>query len=95
MSETPPKPFKSDGCSMWPDGTWRECCVEHDRAYWMGGTVAERKQADVLLKKCVSAKGSSAMGFLMYAGVRAGGVPWLPTPWRWGFGWPWPRKLTY
>lgn len=28
---------------------------------------------------------------LMLAGVRVGGAPWWPTPFRWGYGWPWPR----
>jgi hypothetical protein len=23
----------------------------------------------------------------MYRGVRAGGTPYLPTPYRWGYGW--------
>jgi len=38
------KPFTSDGCSMFPDGTleqkelWLSCCTAHDYAYWQGGT---------------------------------------------------------
>lgn len=32
------------------------------------------------------------MGSIMYLGIRIGGSPWLPTPWRWGYGWDdWPR----
>jgi hypothetical protein len=32
------------------------------------------------------------IGSLFYAGVRLGGAPWLPTPWRWGYGWEdWPH----
>ena len=27
----------------------------------------------------------------MLAGVRVGGTPYLPTPFRWGYGWPYPR----
>jgi hypothetical protein len=27
----------------------------------------------------------------MLAGVRIGGTPYLPTRFRWGYGWPWPR----
>jgi len=27
----------------------------------------------------------------MLAGVRVGGTPYLPTRFRWGYGWPWPR----
>lgn len=28
------KYFVSDGCSMFPDGDYRDCCVEHDKAYF-------------------------------------------------------------
>lgn len=24
---------------------------------------------------------------MMHAGVRIGGAPWQPAPWRWGYGW--------
>ena len=34
--EKPPHPFTTDGCSMWPDDGWAQCCVEHDFAYWCG-----------------------------------------------------------
>lgn len=27
----------------------------------------------------------------MLAGVRVGGTPYLPTMFRWGYGWPYPR----
>ena len=27
----------------------------------------------------------------MLAGVRVGGTPFLPTKFRWGYGWPYPR----
>jgi len=87
----PLKPFKSDGCSLWPDGPWVQCCTIHDQVYHKGGTRAERKQADIDLMVCVAKKGYPAIGFLMYLGVRIGGVPWLPTPFRWGFGYPYRR----
>lgn len=88
----PPKPFVSDGCSCWPDFDWAECCVEHDLIYWMGGTRLERKIADIKLKKCVTDKGHAFIGSLMYYGVRIGGVWWLPTSFRWGFGWKYPKS---
>ena len=47
------KPFESDGCSMWPDGNYRQCCVEHDRAYHAGGTKEQRRAADEVLRDCV------------------------------------------
>ena len=91
------KPFTSDGCSAFPDGTlknknvWLKCCVEHDKAYWMGGTYKERKKADKALKKCVAEVGHSGIALLMFAGVRVGGTPYLPTGFRWGYGWPYLR----
>ena len=95
MSEEPPKPFASDGCSMFPNGNWNDCCVEHDRAYWRGGSAAGRKAADRALRDCVAKKGHPIIARLMYFGVRAGGAPWYPAPYRGGFGWPWPQRITY
>ena len=84
--------FTSDGCSMFPDGNWVECCVEHDKAYWCGGSFSDREQADRELGHCVAEKQNDALGFLMYMGVRAGGVSIAPTPFRWGHGWPYARS---
>ncbi|MGB0733977.1 MAG: FAD-binding oxidoreductase [Pontibacterium sp.] len=92
------KPFASDGCSSFPDGTfaqnqlWLACCVEHDLAYWKGGTKAERELADLALEKCVVSVGEQQIAKLMLAGVRVGGTPYLPTTFRWGYGWPYPRS---
>lgn len=87
----PPAAFTTDGCSLWPDGTWQACCVEHDVVYWCGGPAARRQAADADLRACVLRSSSSTMATAMYWGVRAGGHPWWPVPWRWGYGWPWPR----
>ena len=87
--------FKSDGCSLFVDGTfkekdlWRDCCVEHDVAYWRGGTREERLAADEKFRACVERKtGDKALARLMYEAVRAGGGPHFPTWYRWGYGWP-------
>ena len=88
----PPKAFESDGCSCWPDSDWVECCVQHDLIYWKEGTHLEKKEADLKLKECVSKKGHRILGTLMYYGTRIGGVWWLPTPFRWGFGWEYPQS---
>lgn len=90
----PPRKFVTDGCSAWPDGTWGDCCVEHDMAYWCGGSAEVRRQADLQLRQCVSERVAPWLGAVMYYGVRAGGPPWLPTPWRWAYGWPWLRGYT-
>jgi hypothetical protein len=87
----PPTAFTSDGCSLWFDGDWVECCVLHDLAYWRGGTSAKRQKADRALEQCVAARGYTAMAGIMFAGVRVGGVWWLPTCFRRGYGWDYPQ----
>lgn len=92
------KPFTSDGCSAFPDGTlqqselWLKCCTAHDYAYWKGGSYQERVSADKALNHCVSEVGEQEVALLMLAGVRVGGTPFLPTTFRWGYGWPYPRN---
>ncbi len=91
------RPFESDGCSAFPDGTpqqqelWLGCCRAHDLAYWRGGTASEREAADLELRECVASLGEPEIADVMLAGVRAGGTPYLPTRFRWGYGWPYPR----
>jgi len=88
------EPFSTDGCSMFPDGTitqkslWRSCCIEHDKAYWQGGTFFERVKADKRLRDCVTEAGAPFVAEIMLGGVRIGGSPFWPTPYRWGYGWP-------
>lgn len=90
-------PFTSDGCSVFPDGTldekelWLFCCTAHDLAYWQGGTYQERIKADEELQQCVASVGEPVIAELMLTGVRVGGTPYLPTTFRWGYGWPYPR----
>lgn len=90
-------PFTTDGCSAFPDGTsaqadlWQDCCARHDIAYWMGGSRAQRGQADSDLQACVESAGEPQIAALMLAGVTVGGTPYLPTDFRWGYGWPFTR----
>jgi|GEM_PF-264859 len=94
------KPFSSDGCSLFPDGTfeqqqlWLSCCTDHDRTYWQGGSYQQRLDADLALKTCVSAIGESVIAELMLSGVRVGGSPYWPTKFRWGYGWSYPHGYT-
>ena len=87
------RPFTSDGCSAFPDGTlkqnelWLKCCTVHDYDYWKGGTYKERLESDTALKECVAQVGEPKIALLMLAGVRVGGTPFLPTTFRWGYGW--------
>lgn len=82
---TPEKPFSTDVCSLWPDGSLTTCCVTHDIAYWCGGTAEQRLAADRELGECADEVGYWS-GTAVFLGVRVGGVPWLPTAWRWGYG---------
>ena len=91
------KVFVSDGCSSFPNGTlaekqlWLSCCQLHDYDYWKGGTYKQRLQSDKNLRLCVSKVGEPEIALLMLAGVRVGGTPFLPTKFRWGYGWPYPK----
>ena len=89
--------FTTDGCSAFPNGTldqqslWVNCCVSHDLAYWKGGSYDERLLADQSLESCVAKVGEPEIARIMLAGVRVGGSPFYPTPYRWGYGWPYMR----
>lgn len=92
------RPFTSDGCSLFPDGTiqdgarWCDCCLSHDIAYWQGGTTDERRKTDKALRDCVLDRTNDrALAETMFRGVRAGGHPAFPTWYRWGYGWPYGR----
>lgn len=92
------KPFTTDGCSLFPDGTllqdntlWQNCCIEHDKAYWRGGSYQEREDADHTLAECVANLGHPKIAALMLEGVRVGGSPYWLTTFRWGYGWPYFR----
>lgn len=93
------KPFKSDGCSLFPDRNlitkidWCDCCFEHDISYWQGGTEEDREKADLKLRDCVLEKtGDEKLAELMYRGVRFGGSTYFPNWYRWGYGWDYSRK---
>lgn len=90
----PPFSFTTDGCSMWPDSDWVQCCVVHDRAYWCGGPFGERVAADRELQRCVEGSGHGFVAFLMRGGVFVGGAQLLRTPFRWGYGWPYPSSAS-
>lgn len=96
---TPPlQPFTTDGCSLFPDRSsalgkdWCLCCVEHDRVYWRGGPSDVRRKADEDLRACVRATAEhEGLASLIHAGVRIGGSAYLPTSFRWGYGWAYGR----
>jgi len=91
-------PFTTDWCSMFPDWDWQECCIEHDKYYWIWWVSEKRKKADEELKQCVIKKGHPIIWNIMYLWVRIGWVPYLPTSWRWGYWWDrfvWYKEINY
>ena len=91
--------FSSDGCSLFPDGSlissndWCHCCLEHDIAYWKGGTEAERLAADEALRdRVLASTGNAELAEAMYLGVRLGGSPYFKNWYRWGYGWSYDRN---
>ena len=92
-----PADFKSDGCSLFPDCNYGDCCVEHDKDYYFGGSSKERWRSDKRLYKCVKSKKGWQNNFIapvMWLGVRVLGVSFLPTSFRWGFGVSKPKKKS-
>ncbi|MFN2501609.1 MAG: hypothetical protein ABR530_06320 [Pyrinomonadaceae bacterium] len=92
---TIPADFKSDKCSLFPDCDYGDCCIEHDKEYYIGGSLKQRAAADKRLYTCVKAKGGRGhkmIAALMWVGIRVGAVSFLPTRFRWGFGNKYPRK---
>ena len=85
--ETHLRPFKTDGCSLYPDGSWLHCCIAHDLAYWAGGDHAEKDLADQELGLCVEKATTKRNAEVMMNGVKFGGGPNNLFPWAWGYGW--------
>ena len=83
----PTRSCRVDGCTLAPDFNFTDCCDRHDRLYWQGGTKTQRRDADKQLRQCIADHGHGSLAEYYYLGVRLGGAPWWPTPWRWGFGW--------
>ncbi|MGB1298104.1 MAG: hypothetical protein ACPG8A_07500 [Psychrobium sp.] len=90
-------PFTTDGCSLFPNGPigkpdlWLHCCQAHDLDYWQGGTKTQRLLSDLRLQSCVTDTGHKKIAVMMFNGVQLGGSPFIPTPFRWGYGWPFPH----
>ncbi len=84
-----PDGTKSDGCTLIGGEEFKACCVAHDRDYYYGGTENERRESDKRLFECIAKKkslGAKLASPFIWLGVRIGGVPFLNTPFRWGFG---------
>jgi hypothetical protein len=95
-ADPPPKPFTSDGCSLFFNQLANidiyPACFFHDLKYWCGypvSTPAERLErfvADAELMVDVAALGADFfIAETMFRGVRTGGGPGS-LPFSWGFG---------
>jgi hypothetical protein len=92
---TPPKPFKYDGCTFFPDSFLESdftlACLNHDIAYWHGGTQEERAVVDQKLKAAIYESGffGKMVTYPVYFSVRLFGDSFLTKAVSadWGFGW--------
>lgn len=92
----PDMAFKSDGCSGGMSWFWRTflrrpppwegACIDHDYAYWYGGSRSKRLLADRCLAAQVARSGYPVIGAMMYYAVRLGGMPHWRFSWRWNYG---------
>ncbi|MCD9189292.1 MAG: hypothetical protein LUM44_22940 [Pyrinomonadaceae bacterium] len=80
--------FVTDGCTWFPDGNYFDCCVQHDREYYAGGSRKARWHSDKKLFLCIASKPKFYNKFvapIAWLGVRVGGVAWLNASFSWGF----------
>ena len=93
MAESILKPFETDNCTMFPDGTrkrldlWKTCCVKHDLRYWFGGSQEDMDATDLRLKECVTKVAGKGTARLMYFGVRLGHHSPIKNKYKWNWGW--------
>ena len=57
----------ADRCTLFPEGSWQECCYLHDLNYIRQKIT--RKEADKRLLSCVKER-CKVVAYIMYAGVR-------------------------
>jgi hypothetical protein len=87
------KPFETDGCTMFIDGTpkepglWKNCCIEHDLRYWFGGSTEDMDATDLRLKSCVEKIAGATWANLIYTGVRTGHHSPVKNKTQWNWGW--------
>lgn len=83
-------PYRTDGCTLYVDGDYSDCCEAHDHAYWQWWPIYKKLLADATLYACIAEKWHNFRENWMFAWVLFGWNPWLPTDFRWGFGYPYP-----
>lgn len=90
----PARTFTQDGCTLflntilWHD--LRPACLQHDIAYWAGGTQAEKNQADLEFFADIRTTGPLGLflAYPMYWGVSYVGDSWFTrlVGANWGYG---------
>ena len=60
----------ADRCTLFPEGSWQECCYVHDLDYVRQKIT--RLEADKKLLDCVKDK-CKVVAYVMYIGVRSAG----------------------
>lgn len=93
--ELPPIAFYQDGCTAFPDWlpmhNFYEACLNHDIAYWLGGTEEERVLANQVLADQVRSLEPLGpfLAPIMYTAVQYGGNNWISYQLgsEWGYGW--------
>lgn len=98
---TPQLAFYHDGCTAWPDyllwHDFREACLAHDISYWAGGSLEQKRAADLALWSDIAHTGplgAYLFGPIMFVGVHYFGNNWVSELLgsEWGYGWedkPW------
>lgn len=80
-----PNAERSDGCTAFPDGKWRHCCVEHDRVFMKPYTEEELAEANAELRRCVTRTPGCifciVISWVMWFGVTVGNRPWARRLW--------------
>ncbi len=80
------KPFQTDGCTFFYEGNWKDCCLEHDLYYWIGGDQDKQDMADLKLKYCIEKAQGKTYAALIYFMVRLGHYSPIKYKYHWGWG---------
>ena len=70
--------FRTDGCTLFPDGWWTACCLLHDYLYWWQPLDITRSEADTAMLDCMKALGANSAAAIASVGLGAfGWIFWM------------------
>ena len=84
-----PNDYQHDGCTLFPDGNYLTCCIQHDETYFFGWSWQERLKADNDFAQCIIDQWkwyNYLLASPMWVWVRIWWTPIAPTYFRWWFG---------